>query len=495
MTPMDKLLIYDTRYAVPDEIKNLLGVDSFAEVIYRKRSLQRWVEDTCTKAGLPAPVSLFRNAGDDLLHRRAFEHSPRLVILYFPAYIAFRSPEDQAALFLKKLSLSKHNLTVRAAAPPMLGEFPPAISVVVGDLAKAFLDHLYSGLEARNFFLTQAKEFVSIPDDAGIIDLRDPMQFVDYLTSNFDVRYFNQVRSENTFVVVKQSTDRNKIRREHAFYGLLPPQLQMFFVQPFDLTDDGQSASYKMERLFVPDMALQWIHGALSELQFQRFLEHVFYFIGSRPRKVVGADETAALREEIYLTKVSERVRQLQSQPGFAQIDAYLRPTFGGLDALCQRYMAMYRKLVAPVDETTLSVGHGDLCFSNMLYSKTTGLLKFIDPRGADKPSDLYMHSYYDVAKLSHSVLGNYDFINVGLFKLEIASNLKVELLIEGPERLWAERHFLAHLAKYGFDASLVRLYEVSLFISMTPLHIDLPKKVLAFLIHAERLLSDLEQA
>ena len=62
----------------------------------------------------------------------------------------------------------------------------------------------------------------------------------------------------------------------------------------------------------------------------------------------------------------------------------------------------LYEKLVARADETTLCIGHGDLCFSNMLYSKTTGLLKFIDPRGADKPSDLYMHSYYDVAKLSH---------------------------------------------------------------------------------------------
>ena len=55
-------------------------------------------------------------------------------------------------------------------------------------------------------------------------------------------------------------------------------------------------------------------------------------------------------------------------------------------------------------------VGHGDLCFSNMFYSKSNQYLKLIDPRGASSEHDLYTDPDYDVAKLSHSIQGRLRF-------------------------------------------------------------------------------------
>jgi hypothetical protein len=53
---------------------------------------------------------------------------------------------------------------------------------------------------------------------------------------------------------------------------------------------------------------------------------------------------------------------------------------------------------------------------------------------------------------------------------------------------------FRQKLTESGFDPELTRLYEASLFISMAPLHIDVPKKVIAFLVNAADILDELER-
>ncbi len=74
----------------------------------------------------------------------------------------------------------------------------------------------------------------------------------------------------------------------------------------------------------------------------------------------------------------------------------------------------------------SLTLGHGDFCFSNILYgSHNDGdpILKFIDPRGSfgyefySIPGP-WGDPRYDVAKLSHSVHGQYEILNNDEFYL-----------------------------------------------------------------------------
>ena len=122
--------------------------------------------------------------------------------------------------------------------------------------------------------------------------------------------------------------------------------------------------------------------------------------------------------------------------------------------------------------------------------------MRLIDPRGADEADDLWVDPYYDVAKLSHSILGNYDFINQGLYDLTLDESLTpmLNLYIAAPlEKMQAS--FEEYLLRHGFHLPLVRLYEASLFLSMVPLHIDVPSKALAFLINANGILEKLERS
>ena len=53
---------------------------------------------------------------------------------------------------------------------------------------------------------------------------------------------------------------------------------------------------------------------------------------------------------------------------------------------------------------------------------------------------------------------------------------------------------FKMKLEENGYDYQLVRLYEASLFLSMLPLHIDAPYKVLGFILNAEKILEELSE-
>jgi hypothetical protein len=102
-------------------------------------------------------------------------------------------------------------------------------------------------------------------------------------------------------------------------------------------------------------------------------------------------------------------------------------------------------------------------------------MVKFIDPRGATNPKDLYLDEYYDLAKLSHSILGGYE-------KIIYNKTTKTKSL---------EVIFLDYLKNKGICLELLRVYEASLFLSMIPMHTDYPDNILLFKDTCDRILKE----
>lgn len=75
-----------------------------------------------------------------------------------------------------------------------------------------------------------------------------------------------------------------------------------------------------------------------------------------------------------------------------------------------------------PTNTEPQSVIHGDFCFSNILYDFRAEEVKTIDPRGMTPNGEqtIYGDIRYDVSKLSHSILGLYDWIIAGYYHMEI---------------------------------------------------------------------------
>jgi hypothetical protein len=348
--------------------------------------------------------------------------------------------------------------------------------------------------ERERYLRDYAVHLPPVEDALRLADLRQQAATLEFLSGSFSARHFNHVEQDR-YHVVKRSRDRDKIRREYTFFRLLPEEMQPYFLQPFGYEEDADGASYRTRRLFVPDLAVQWIHGALAAPQFEQLLEHLFHFVRERPRREVGRDAARGHAEALYVAKVADRVAELLRLPAGRVVDETLVAggVAGGVAALHERYAAAYERLSRRHRASELCVSHGDLCYSNILYSTSTQTFQLIDPRGADTDDEIYTDMVYDLAKLSHSVLGGYDFIVAGLFELVHTDDLRLSLRLDDGSTGELREMFVERLAAEGIDVDLVRVCEASLFLSMLPLHLDSPKRVTAFAVRAQEILAELE--
>ena len=319
--------------------------------------------------------------------------------------------------------------------------------------------------------------------------------FLTFITGGFDARFFNALEGDE-YTVTKRSSKKEKIRAEYEFYYLLPDAMKMWFVMPYDYKEDENGASYTMERFHMTDIAIRFVHGAVGTEELRDILDKLFYFIHLRTEKQVEASEGRDKAKELYIGKVRQRMEELKKYKEYEQFDRMLAMGTGyeGIEDVVRRYEALYDRLSAGNRRRydRLAIGHGDLCFSNILYSREAEVLKLIDPKGATAKEEMFADPYYDLAKLSHSVCGCYDFFNSGLYEIAIKRDLKLELTVDADKEAYIEV-FKEYLAKNGFDYALVRLYEASLFLSMLPYHMDQPGKVFGFLLNAAGILDEVE--
>ena len=120
------------------------------------------------------------------------------------------------------------------------------------------------------------------------------------------------------------------------------------------------------------------------------------------------------------------------------------------------------------------TIVHGDYCFSNILFDPMHYIFKLIDPRGRFKTQSIYGDPRYDIAKLRHSIVGLYDFIIAGLYKLRLTGKDSYDFQISTPiltEKL--EPFFDELVVEYGYDCREIKLIEALLFLTMIPLHND----------------------
>lgn len=295
--------------------------------------------------------------------------------------------------------------------------------------------------------------------------------------------------------MVKSSSNKKKIKSEYNFYHLLPEDMKIWFVMPFNYKEEENSASYTMERLHMTDLAIKWVHGSMDENEFEELMDKYFFFFKSRHVKDCSEEEYQKIAKSLYVDKVNDRIADLKQLPEFKKIKILLDATEDtNIDVLVEKYFELKKKIEERVMyPRQLVIGHGDPCFANALYNKSTKTLKFIDPKGAITEDDLWTNAYYDVAKLSHSVCGRYDFFNNALFDIKIDSTFSYDLEIPFDNSKYIEI-FRRKVEENGFDYLTVRIYEASLFLSMLPLHIDNPHKVFGFILNVKNILEEIEK-
>lgn len=473
---MTTYLVYDDRGSVPQEIAGLVDISRFSDIVFRRQQIPRRIASLAERLNWTL-VRLDHAMGEAELARRiSLPAASRVVCL-----ASSLAPTDEACALgaLERLAL------VTETCQAMVRQRPVPLMAVQAEL---FLRNFQAVLPWN-----MRGQAVGVPVDDAFVDLSDPFNLMDYLSGSFNSRCFNSI-SRTGRTAVKHSADSAKIRAEHDYYHLLPEEMRRWFVMPYGLTVDEQGACYSMERLLVMDMGQQWINGGFTPADFARFLEDILPFLEGRKKRRCTRERAQSHFDRLYLEKPRRRYDDLRSRGMSSYLDDMLRngTGFGSLRDLMSCYLDLATSFRSRLPDHE-GIGHGDLCFSNILYDKRVRLVRLIDPKGARSEDELYMDPLYDYAKLSHSVLGGYDFVANGLYDILIDGDLRLRLQTPEPDFAGYANLFVSKLERCGIDMRRLRLYEASLFLSMLPLHLDRPRDLLAFTLIAVHTLEALQ--
>jgi hypothetical protein len=251
-------------------------------------------------------------------------------------------------------------------------------------------------------------------------------------------RSFNVVHIDGK-IARKSSGDSGKIEAEAAWLRNIPPAIQIYAARLIDAGKTHHGAFYATEYEYLPSLSELFVFAALDKATWLRIIRCCGDFL-SACANVHGTGSADETLRELAGDKTARRLEQFARENAY-DIDRELR--FDG------EPMPSLRRIADEI--TTLidfksgrgeAVMHGDFCFGNILYDSRVHRLKVIDPRGyvsAGCPS-IYGDGRYDLAKLSHSIVGRYDHLIAGCY--EARSRDPYDLMISfetAPHNLWLE--------------------------------------------------------
>ena len=309
-------------------------------------------------------------------------------------------------------------------------------------------------------------------------------------------------RSFNSLVIkdgcVKKTGDfSSKIEAEGEWFLNLPASLRSLCPQliEYEPSSSLNPAFYVLEYLPLPPLNEVFVHGKNPVLFWGNIFQLIAHFFSLCVSNGIGKykiEEINSDFSELVTDKTWERLGSFISESSYPSIDianninGNIVPTLRQIVEECLRKI---RKCDAHI-----GVLHGDLCLSNILFESRLGRIKVIDPRGLNARGQFsfYGDLRYDLAKLTHSVIGLYDHIlagaytlksehEVGLWTFEL--EIHIDERVRGIQNAFIGREFLP-----GLKPLDVMPLTILLFISMLPLHSDEPRRQLALLANALRL-------
>jgi hypothetical protein len=293
--------------------------------------------------------------------------------------------------------------------------------------------------------------------------------------------------------VTKSGSKPHKIEAEAGWFETLPPPLRVFTPAYLGRGQVNHAPAYDIEYLNLPTLADLLVFGRLPRQAWERILDACDEFLrlcASYP--VTDAGDTAAL----YLDKTLDRLHAYAAAAGIS-LDQPTR--LNGKPLPSPRQMAQAAaSAIPPTCRLGATLVHGDFCFSNILYDFRAERVRVIDPRGLDAAGRFSASGdlRYDIGKLHHSAVGQYDTILAGRFTLAQRSALDIDFTVAETASTRAVRDaFLARdftgLSRQEAASDAV---SILLFLSMLPLHEDDPKRQTALLANAMRLFARLDE-
>ncbi len=294
-------------------------------------------------------------------------------------------------------------------------------------------------------------------------------------------RFFNCVEiDECRGVVRKSSTNAERLLNEMKWYMELPKGLRYIAPRVFDYSIARSEPFIEMEYYSYPALNDVYLYGDLDLSVWVRVFQAIETVLLQMHSHRFQPADPAQLRtgmQTMYEVKTRSRLEPVLNDPRFRRfcgdtVEINGQP-LSGLPG-CLEALPRIADAIRLYDLDYFTVIHGDLCLSNILYDRRNSFIRVIDPRGEFGDVGIFGDMRYDLAKLAHSLEGDYDFIVNGVSRSEWTSEGFIfGAHVEARHRAIKDLFHKWLFKRFGQHYEQIELIESLLFLSMVPLHAD----------------------
>ncbi len=314
------------------------------------------------------------------------------------------------------------------------------------------------------------------------LDIGHEATYIDSKLSSRTSRFFNNIFFvEENQTILKSSTNIEKIQSEYFFYKNLSNNLKNFFPHIYSEKQIKEKIN-KIEMEFIPYPNLSEIFlfkniGPNSWIRIINSIKKIY--------KSFYSDELFKIEGDASWLYSSKLLNRFEMTTNFIKNSnnshlnkiltegIYVNNIFH-TGNLYETVDSLSKFLKGYEQNLKLYIGHGDLCFNNILVDQISGCIKLIDPKAYwDKKRNIFglVDPNYDLAKLNHSYRYLYDSAVNKLYSIKM-NKKNVELIIYAPSEYdLVNKLFEQILIRKNIDDDLLRNLTASLFFSMLPLH------------------------
>lgn len=358
-------------------------------------------------------------------------------------------------------------------------------------LREAIVDSLDTG--HQSFFTTLSNYskqcFVNVINieennwvDAGHLDRLNEQR------KNMRARAFNSVQLDyKKGIFTKRSENKQKLINEILWYVNLPKPLQFCIPRIFDYSVEADSPFVSMDYYGYPSLADIFVHGNLEIQKWSSLLKDLKWLLNefSQFPCQLSSEEIYKHKKEMYVQKVQDR---LKAFPFTGELEIIAKGgNVNGIEVMsltdCLDSLEDTFKRYISKDNHSFKVMHGDFCLSNILFDSRSNTFRIIDPRGSFGEVFIFGDPYYDIAKLSHSIRGYYDFIVREQFYFNReGTDIIFTPFVSGIHHKLT-KHFEEIFIRDETERDIINFIESTLFLSMIPLHHDSSKRQIGMLV------------
>jgi dTDP-glucose pyrophosphorylase len=291
-------------------------------------------------------------------------------------------------------------------------------------------------------------------------------------------RHFNSLQINPILNTITKTSENNDILQDELnWYLNLPDELKVLAPRILSHKQVNGKVEISQEYYGYPTLAELYVFGELGDNAWVSILRHVLRIHQEFKRYSIELDREQF--EEMYITKTFARLEQLQQ---YTEWPAILRQETVVINGKELRNLpiltnAIHQRVHQIAGSSVGNIIHGDFCFSNILFDINNQIIRLIDPRGNFGRKGIYGDPRYDMAKLRHSVCGQYDFIVANMFEIQQVKNGFNWRIFANSMQETLAPIFDDMLNEYGYNLDDIRFIEGLLFISMLPLHKDYPNR------------------